>query len=52
LLPTAVRGAYDGLGRFGTLILLGFLFFVPGGFGLVMGPVYFVVDSLFLVLGL
>jgi Zn-dependent protease len=52
LLPASLRGAYDAVGRFGTLILLGVLFFVPGGFGLVMGPVNFIVDSLFAVLGL
>jgi len=51
-LPAGLRGAYDALGRFGTLILLGFLYFVPGGFGIVMGPVFFIVDSLFGVLGL
>jgi Zn-dependent protease len=52
LLPQSLRGAYDAFGRFGAIALLAFLFFVPGGFGLVMGPVMFIVDSLFAVLGL
>jgi segregation and condensation protein A len=39
LLPRPLRGAYDAFGRFGAVVLLAFLYFVPGGFGLVMGPV-------------
>jgi Zn-dependent protease len=52
LLPAGLRGAYDAFGKFGALALLAFLYLVPGGFGVVMGPVYFIVDSLYGVLGL
>jgi Zn-dependent protease len=51
LLPRSWRGAYAGVGRYGILVLLGFLFLVPGGFGLIMGPVEFLADLLFSLSG-
>lgn len=39
LLPRALRPGYEALGRFGILALLAVLFFVPGGFRIIMAPV-------------
>jgi len=50
-LPRSWRGVYAGVGRYGILVLLGFLFLVPGGFGLIMGPVEFLADLLFSLSG-
>jgi len=52
LLPESLRGPYASLGRFGILILLGILYFVPGGFGVVMVPVQFVANLLFTITGI
>jgi Zn-dependent protease len=52
LLPESLRGPYASVGRFGILILLGILYFVPGGFGIVMVPVQFVANLLFAIAGI
>jgi Zn-dependent protease len=39
LLPAGVRERYRSLGRYGLLALLAVLFFVPGGFRIIMVPV-------------
>ncbi len=51
LLPQGLRPAYQGLGRFGLLLLIGVLWFLPGGFGIVMVPVMFLADLLFSIAG-
>jgi len=52
LLPESLRGTYASLGRFGILILLGILYFVPGGFGVIMVPVQFCANLLFSIAGI
>lgn len=52
LLPESLRGPYASVGRFGILILLGILYFVPGGFGIVMVPVQFVANLFFAIAGI
>ncbi|TVP56179.1 MAG: site-2 protease family protein [Gemmatimonadales bacterium] len=46
LLPEGLRASYDSVGRIGILVLLGFLFLVPEGFGIIMAPVFFMTDIL------
>ncbi len=45
-LPAGLRERYRQAGRFGILVLLGFLFLVPGGFQVVMVPVRFLTGVL------
>jgi Zn-dependent protease len=45
-LPAGLRERYRQTGRFGILVLLGFLFLVPGGFQVVMVPVRFLTGVL------
>lgn len=52
MLPVGLRGAYRSIGFLGVPILLLILFFAPGGFSLVMRPVNFLTDLLFLIFGL
>ena len=52
LLPYRARTAYRHLGRYGILILLGFLFLVPGGFRVIMVPVEFLTGALLGLVGL
>ena len=46
LLPAGIRKHYDSVGRIGIIVLLGFLFLVPEGFGIIMAPVLFITDLL------
>jgi len=52
LLPESLRGPYASLGRFGILILLGILYFLPGGFRVIMVPVQFFANLLFSIAGI
>lgn len=52
LLPEGARKAYDSVGRLGILVLLGVLFLVPEGFGIVMLPVFFLAELLLGLVGL
>jgi Zn-dependent protease len=51
ILPRGLREPYQRLGGLGALALLAILYFFPGGFGLIMGPVNFLADLLFSVTG-
>jgi Zn-dependent protease len=52
LLPRGVRETYRSVGRFGMLALLAVLFFVPGGFRIIMAPVELLLGLLLALLGL
>ncbi|MEX0936019.1 MAG: site-2 protease family protein [Gemmatimonadota bacterium] len=51
MLPEPLRDPYRRLGSIGAIALLAVLFLVPGGFAVVMGPVYFLADLLFVAFG-
>lgn len=40
-LPSGLRGRYREMGRYGLLIIMGLVFFVPGAFGILLWPVNF-----------
>jgi Zn-dependent protease len=52
LLPPSLRGSYRAVGGVGILLLMGLFYLVPGGFGLILKPVYFIMDLLFRLVGL
>jgi Zn-dependent protease len=52
MLPHGLREPYQRLGGVGALALLLVLYLFPGGFGLIMGPVNFLTDLLFSLVGL
>jgi len=52
LLPSSLRGSYRAVGGFGILLLIGLFYLVPGGFALIIRPVYFMMDLLFRLVGL
>jgi Zn-dependent protease len=51
LLPQRLQVPYMRMGRFSILLLMGFLFLVPGGFSVIMVPVQFLMGALFAVFG-
>jgi Zn-dependent protease len=52
LLPPSLRGSYRAVGGFGILLLMGLFYLVPGGFGFILKPVYFIMDLIFRLVGL